>query len=192
MAIAYLPVSWQEYHGYAQQLAEAILIKDGPVEEIVAIARGGLTLGHILSDLLSATISTFSIQSYEYYTKQGEVKITAKIQTPVKGKRILLVDDVADTGKTLMRALEYLRDFKPKKITTATMFYKPHSIFKPDFYAQQTSKWILFPYEPTEMISLMFKTMKKEGKTNTEIEEFLKSLTYTPERIRFVRRFHVK
>ncbi|MBI5619760.1 phosphoribosyltransferase [Candidatus Gottesmanbacteria bacterium] len=192
MSIEYLPVSWQQYHAYAQQLAEEILTKDGPVDEIVAISRGGLTSGHLLSDLLRIPISTFSIQSYTDIQKQGEVTITAGLQTSIEGKLVLLVDDVSDTGKTLVRALEYLKDFKPKKITTATMFYKPHSVFKPDFYAQETSRWILFPYEPTEMISLIFTAKKKEGKSEKEITAFLKSLNYTPERISFVRRFHVK
>src|SRR5574341_272262 len=115
MAISYLPVSWQEYHAYAQQLAEEILTKDGPVDEIVAISRGGLTSGHLLSDLLRIPISTFTIQSYTDIQTQGEVKITAGLQTPIEGKHVLLVDDVSDTGKTLSRALEYLNDFKPKK-----------------------------------------------------------------------------
>ncbi len=192
MAISYLPVSWQEYHDYAQKLAEEILTKDGPVDEIVAISRGGLTSGHLLSDLLRVPISTFTIQSYTDIQSQGEVKITAGLQTSIEGKHVLLVDDVSDTGKTLIRALEYLKDFKPKKITTATMFYKPHSVYKPDFYAQQTSKWILFPYEPAEMITLIYNGLRKEGKSEEEIIAFLKRLDYTPDRIGFVKKFHVK
>ena len=192
MAIEYLPVSWQQYHNYALTLAENILTKAGPIDGIVAIARGGLSLGHVLSDFLSATISTFAIQSYESVQEQGEVKITAGIQTSIKGKHILVVDDVADTGKTFLRALSYLADFEPKKITTAAMFYKPHSAFKPDFFVEETSKWILFPTEVVESILAISKHMKQEGTSDEKIATFLLSLNYTRQQIDFVRRFHIK
>ena len=192
MAISYLPVSWQQYHQYAQTLAQNILTKADPIDGIVAIARGGLSLGHVLSDFLSATISTFAIQSYENIQEQGEVKVTAGIQTSIEGKHVLVVDDVADTGKTFLRSLNYLTDFKPKKITTAAMFYKPGSAFKPDFVAQETSKWILFPTEVVESILAISKHMKQEGTSDEKIATFLLSLNYTRQQIDFVRRFHIK
>ena len=192
MTIEYLPVSWLQYHNYALTLAEDILTKADHIDGIVAIARGGLSLGHVLSDFLSATISTFAIQSYENIQEQGEVKITAGIQTSIKEKHVLVVDDVADTGKTFLRALSYLADFKPRSITTVAMFYKPHSVFKPDFFVAETSKWILFPTEVTESILAIFKNMKREGKSEKEITAFLLSLHYSPQQIDFVRRFHVK
>lgn len=192
MAIEYLPVSWSTYQTHAQAVAEQILTHTDPVDEIIAIARGGLTLGHILSDFLAIPISTFAIQSYEDIHNQGEVKITNGIQTSIEGKHILVVDDVADSGKTLVRAREYLTDFKPKKITTATLFYKPQSIYKPEFFVEETSKWILFPTEVRETISYVFKTMQKDGKSIKDIETFLQSLAYTPEQIAFVRNFHLK
>lgn len=190
MTIEYLPVSWNTYHAHARVLAEAILASGNPIDEIVAIARGGLSLGHILSDLLDIPISTFAIQSYEDIQDQGEVKITQGVQTEIEGKHILVVDDVADSGKTLVRAREYLEAFKPKKITTATIFYKPHSVYKPDFFAEETSKWILFPTEIRETISYFFKAMHKDGKSIEETRTFLQSLHYTPEQIAFVRKHH--
>lgn len=190
MAIEYLPVSWDSYHTHARVLAEAILASENPIDEIIAIARGGLSLGHILSDLLAVPISTFAIQSYEDIQDQGEVKITQGIQTAIENKHVLVVDDVADSGKTLVRAREYLTGFKPKKITTATIFYKPHSVYKPDFFAEETTKWILFPTEVRETISYFFKTMQKDGKSTEAIETFIQSLGYTPEQIAFVRKHH--
>ena len=191
MAIEYLPVSWQTYHAHAQALAEEIL-NDGPIDEIVAISRGGLSLGHILSDLLQIPISTFTIQSYEDIQQQGEVKITAGLQTTIEGKRIVIVDDVADTGKTLVRAIEHIKDFKPTRTITATMFYKPHSVYKPDFFVEETSKWILFPTEVVETISSMFTRMRKDGSTDAQIESLLHSLGYSPAQIAFVKKFHLK
>ena len=192
MAIDYLPVSWNEYHSMARDLAERLLTDNVKVDEIVAISRGGLTLGHILTDLLKVPMSSFTIQSYTDIQKQGDVKITKPLTIPLDGKSVLLVDDVADRGTTLVRAMEYLNMFTPRKITSLTMYYKPHSVYKPDYFAQSTSAWILFPYEPTEMITSIMTNMKKENKTEVEIEKFLEHLHYTKEQIAFVKKFYVK
>jgi len=192
MAIDYLPVTWNEYHSLARGLADRILTESVHIDEIVAISRGGLTLGHLLTDLLHVTISTFTIQSYTDIQTRGEVKITRPLTVPLDGKNILLVDDVADRGTTMQRALEYLKMFTPKNIITLTMYYKPHSVYKPDYFAQTTSAWILFPYEPTEMVASILSSMKKEKKTDAEIQNLLKSLKYTREEIDFVTKHYSK
>lgn len=191
MDIHYLPVSWSDYHSLAQKLAATVITHNANMNEIVAISRGGLTLGHLLSDFLRIPISTITIQSYTDIQTQGELKITAELQTPIAGKHILLVDDVADSGKTLVRAIDYLKTFEPKAVTTLTMFYKPRSVYRPDFYARETTDWILFPYEPTEMIMLLTQQMEKKGKTKAQIQSFLEELGYTDDQIAFVRRHYL-
>jgi hypoxanthine phosphoribosyltransferase len=188
MAVRYLPIDWKEYHALARNLAASLLSQTPPFDLIVAISRGGLTLGHLLSDFLRIPIATITIQSYTDIQTHGEVTITEKLRTPIRGKRVILVDDVADSGKTMKRAMSYLKKLRPADITTATMFYKPHSDYRPDIYTKQTSAWILFPYELTEMIFLITRNMEKEGKSKTEIQTALESLGYTPEEITFVRK----
>lgn len=192
MPAQYLAIDWKQYHILARKLAVSILSQSHPCESIVAISRGGLTLGHLLSDLLRIPIATISIQSYADIQTQGEVTITAKLHAPIKGKRVLLVDDVSDSGKTLKRAVAYLKKLGPADITTATLFYKPRSIFRPDIFARQTSKWILFPYEPTEMIYLITKKMNEAGKSKAQIQHFLERLGYSDNFIAFVRRHYLK
>jgi hypoxanthine phosphoribosyltransferase len=191
MAIKYLPLTWENYHIYTQHLAATLLTHDPSINEIVAISRGGLTFGHLLSDLLRIPIWTIAIQSYTDIQTQGEIKINGKLQTSIEEKHILLVDDVSDSGKTLERAVEYLQEGNPKKITTMTMFYKPHSVYRPDYFAKQTTRWILFPYEPTEMILLISKQLIKEKKTKKEIQQFLNSIGYTDTQIAFTRKYHL-
>jgi hypoxanthine phosphoribosyltransferase len=192
MAIDYMPVLWEEYHSLARSMASQILTDGKKIDEVVAISRGGLTLGHLLTDLLHVPISTFTIQSYTDIQVQGEVKITKPLTTPIHDKHVLLVDDVSDSGKTIQRALEYLKTQQPKQVTTLTMFYKPHSVFKPDYFAKETSAWILFPYEPTEMIGNIINSMKKEGKSEQEIESFLETLHYKKDQISFVKTFYTQ
>ncbi|MDP1722295.1 MAG: phosphoribosyltransferase [Candidatus Gottesmanbacteria bacterium] len=185
MADQYLPVTWNEFHSLSLLLAEQILKSKKPIDEIVAIARGGLSLGLILTDLLQKPISTITIQSYTDIEKQGELTITSKLGKQIKDKNILLVDDIADSGKTFQRAIKYLQAFRPASITTAALFYKPHSVFRPNFFAKETSLWILLPHEVAEWITTFTASMTKEGKSKTEIHAFLQKIGYNDDQIEF-------
>lgn len=192
MRIHYLSVTWKDYHSLSQKIAAAILSHDKPFDIIIAIGRGGLTFGHLLSDFLRIPICSITIQSYTDIQKQGEVRITEKLSLGITGKRVLLVDDIADTGTTLKRAVSYLEEFTPATITTATLFYKPRSSVRPDYFAKLTTKWILQPFEVTEWIYTFSKKMASEGKSKAEIQMFLESLGYTGDQIKFVRRHHLR
>src|SRR5690349_17332105 len=117
----YLSIDWSTYHTLTQKLAAAILNTEKvPFDQIICIARGGLTFGHLLSDYLRIPIASITIQSYTDIQKQGKVQITAGLKSQIKDKKILLVDDIADSGKTLKRAISYLNRFGPKEIKTVT------------------------------------------------------------------------
>jgi len=122
MRIQYLPVNWSTFHTLSQKLAAAILDHEKHIDEIVAIGRGGLSVGLILSDFLKLPISSFTIQSYTDIKKQGELAITETLGKEILKKHVLLVDDNADSGKTFKRAVLYLSEFHPAKITTASIF----------------------------------------------------------------------
>ncbi len=191
MDVQYLPLDWQTYQSLALALAENLLEKEAPFDEIIAIARGGLTLGHLLSDYMNLPICSITIQSYTDIQKQGELRITAGLNAHIRGKRILLVDDIADSGKTLKRAVGYLKRFHPAEIVTVTMFYKPHSSFKPAYFVKETNKWVIFPSEQTETILLLTRSMKKQKKTESEIHRFLHSLRFTDSQIVFVKKHYI-
>lgn len=190
MADQYLSVTWNEFHSLSLLLAEQILKNKKPVDEIVAIARGGLSLGLILTDFLQKPISTITIQSYSDIKKQGLVQITSKLGKSIRGKNILLVDDIADSGKTFRRAISYLRAFRPNSTTTASLFYKPHSTFMPDFFAKETDRWILLPHEVTEWVKTFTEKMQSEGKSKKSIQTFLTSFGYTDSQIAFVQQYY--
>jgi len=191
MSITFDLIKWPDYHLHAQKLAAAIMNHSGQFDEIIAISRGGLTLGRLLSDLLQLPMATFAVQSYTDIQKSGELSVTQELVEPIGGKKILLVDDVSDTGRTLKRAVSYLKKFKPKEITTVTMYYKPQSVFRPDYYVAQTTDWIIFPYEPTEFIKCITRKMTKEGKSKAEIQDFLIGLGFREGQIAFVRKHHL-
>lgn len=192
MKIQYLSVSWTEYQSLSQNIAAAILSHEQPFDVIVAIGRGGLTFGHLLSDFLRIPICSITIQSYTDIQKQGDLHISEGLSRNIEGKRVLLADDIADTGTTLTRASAYLAEFGPASVTTATLFYKPHSRVRPDYFAKQTAKWILQPFEVTEWICTFTENMTKDGASKKDIQTFLEGLGYTPDQIKFVRRHHIR
>src|SRR5260370_2806656 len=80
----------------------------------------------------------------------------------VVGKRVLVVDDVSDTGHSLRVVANHLRRKPVKEIRVCTIYMKPQSIFRPDYYARTTRKWIIFPWERLEAVHLISKRFRDE------------------------------
>lgn len=147
----FLKPSWEEIEGMCKKLSIKIK-KDYEPEVLVGIVRGGLVPLRLFSDFLdNKNVSTIKI---EYYTGIGKTKetpeITQKLTTDIKEKKILVVDDVSDSGHSLKKALEHLKELNPKEIKTVTLHYKPKSIVKPDYFAEETDAWIIYPWEKNE------------------------------------------
>lgn len=119
---------------------------------IIGISRGGLVPARLLSDILD--ISQVSIIRIEFYKTIAETsgfpKITQPLQVDVKGKKVLLVDDVADTGRSLAVAKDHVKRAGAAEVKIASLHYKPKSLIKPDFYVEETEKWIIYPWEKHE------------------------------------------
>jgi hypothetical protein len=92
---------------------------------------------------------------------------------PLAKKRVILFDDVNDSGESLEYALKYLEHFGPLSITTATLFHKAHAKIKPDFIGAETDAWIVFPHERREVIDGLALKWKKNGLKIPEIKERL-------------------
>ena len=143
---------------------------------IVGISRGGLVVSRLLSDILG--INDVQIIGVNHYKGIGEtkkeIKLTQDITTDISGKIVLLVDDVSDTGKSMKFAVKHLEGKKPLLIVTATINYKPKSIFKPDYYMQETTDWIVYAWEWFEFTRLYYKKQYDAGKSVKEIIAKLK------------------
>jgi hypoxanthine phosphoribosyltransferase len=105
----------------------------------------------------------------------------------VANKKVLLVDEVADTGQSLKLAKERVVKEKPRKLRTVTMYMKPWSLIEPDYWGLRTSSWLVFPWEINETIqtltnNLELKSRKKfdnlqwKSLSAKQIERFLNSI----------------
>lgn len=181
----YLPISWIEFAKLSENLGQQLIKNDRQFDLIVAIARGGLAVAQILSDALSLPIASFTIQSYKDLKQQSASKITFGLGKKLKNQKVLLVDDVADSGKTFIRGISYLekQGTKREDITTASLHYKPHSVFKPDFFVVETSKWIIYPSEIHETIKTLAGIWKQKNIAIRDIYERLLILGFSKEAI---------
>jgi hypothetical protein len=142
---------------------------------IIGVSRGGWAPARIMSDLLE-NANTASIR-IEFYLAPGVTArkpvISQAIMVPVKGVNVLVVDDVSDTGESLKVAVEHLDVCGAKAIKTATLYYKPQSIFKPDFFIVQTEQWVIFPWERLENTRRLLDEAEKKGKPLSFVRETL-------------------
>jgi len=141
-----ISMGWHEFEKAIGTLVNALKRRYDP-DIIVGVARGGLfpavRLSHLMGD------KTLRIIHVKYYKgvnmRMEKPKLLADVGR-LKGK-VLVVDDVADTGTTLEFVVKHIKRKGAKKVKVATIAMKPKSTFKPDFFVFKTDKWIIFPWE---------------------------------------------
>lgn len=151
----HLYVSYDEYHNLIEKLAIRIHQSGWQFDTILCLARGGMRPGDILSRVFDKPLAIMSTSSYraETGTQQGTLDIAHYITTPrgeIAGK-VLLVDDLADTGKTLAAVIDQLRtNYKPiTELRSAVIWTKGVSAFKADYSIEflPSNPWIHQPFE---------------------------------------------
>ncbi len=175
----YLSESWEELIAHLRSIADQIkALKDRP-DIIVGIARGGLSIAHILSDMLGLPVASFTVSSYKDVNERGDLKFHFDLGGRLDGKHVLIVDDVSDTGTTFVRATEYVSELGAKKVTTASVFIKPTSTFTPDVSAVETSAWIIFPFDRLENMRKCARAWRRDyGVSDEEISGCWEALNF--------------
>jgi hypoxanthine phosphoribosyltransferase len=148
-------LSYEQFGVAARELAEAIAADGFRPDAIVAIARGGLLLAGALGYALD--VKTLGSLNVEFYTGVGETLDAPVILPPtldrdaLASKRILLVDDVADSGRTLSLVVQLLRA-GGGEVRTVCLYGKPWSVQEPDYVWRRTDRWIAFPWSVAEPV----------------------------------------
>jgi hypoxanthine phosphoribosyltransferase len=173
--------SWDYVYTLLIDLCEKIKKSRFTPDIIVGVSRWGWHPTRVISDLLeNPNIANIKVEFYADIFKTGSKPIiTQPISMPIKDKTILIVDDVSDTGKTLELVTRELAK-QVKEIKTVTLYCKPWTCFKPDFFARSTECWIIFPWDRFEMIKSIGREMMKEGKSVSEVVEKLIKIGLDP------------
>jgi len=167
--------TWDEIYEYLLSLAERIREDGFKPDVIVGVSRGGWPPARVMSDLLeNPEIANVKAEFYlEVAKTKGEPVITQPVSVSVRGKRVLVVDDVADTGKSLRLVKAHLEEEGATDVRIATIYYKPWSVVIPDYYERETTSWIVFPWERKETVRNVIERYKSRGKTLEEAEDKL-------------------
>jgi hypoxanthine phosphoribosyltransferase len=173
----YVAPSWDSIYEMLINIALRIKGSGFRPDYIVGVSRGGWAPGRILSDLLENThTANIKIEFYVGIERTARKPIvTQPLAEDITKKNILVVDDVSDTGESLKVALDHVVGKGAADVKTATVYYKPHSIFKPDFFADSTSDWIIFPWERLEATKLLIQEARSEGRDLSSVRQTLKA-----------------
>ena len=142
-------LSYELFGTAARELAQTIADDGFRPDAIVAIARGGLTLAGALGYALD--VKMLGSLNVEFYTGVEE-RLDEPIVLPptldrasLEGKRVLLVDDVSDSGRTLALVLRLLQA-GGGEVRTVCLYSKPGTVQPPDYVWRTTDRWIMFPW----------------------------------------------
>lgn len=141
-------------------LARRILTSEMQFDRVISLARGALTYTRDVMDVANIPeVSTTRIRVMKDVDKVGEEAVIEQpISDKIDGQRVIILDEVTDRGLTLRKAISYVEVMGAIEVATAALFYKPQSSVKPDFYAYETDKWVVFPHSKREFIDSMTRT----------------------------------
>ena len=173
--IEYEAPTWDQVYDMMIDLCEKVWRSGFNPDLIIGVSRGGWPPARIMSDFLdNKNLANLKVEFYVDIEKTGKRPVIIQpVSASVKGKQVLIVDDVSDTGHSLKTALAHVRKSGAKAVKTLTVYYKPKSILKPDFYARRTSKWVIFPWERFEVVKALVASARKNEKTRSWIKNQL-------------------
>ena len=157
-----LIIDWKEYNQIVEKLAINIYKSGFKPNLLIGIMRGGAPIIDVLSRVFKLKCAYLAVESYSgegIEDQQGDLVFSREMSSTVQDMKgnILLCDDLSDTGVTLNRSIEWLKQYTPlrgkiKEIKTAVLWKKKDSTFEPDFCAQRldSNPWIVQPFEHYE------------------------------------------
>jgi hypoxanthine phosphoribosyltransferase len=148
-------VGWEEYYGLIEQLALKVYRSGYAFDALLCLARGGLRPGDVLSRIFSKPLGVLTVSSYrdDGGRRRSDLRIASAISAldAELAGRVLLVDDLADSGLTLGGVVNHLRQGYPRitELRTAVIWLKGCSEYRPDFFVRELpdSPWIHQPFE---------------------------------------------
>jgi hypoxanthine phosphoribosyltransferase len=169
--------SWHQIYDLLLNLASTVRKTGFEPEIIVGVSRGGWPPARVMSDLLeNPKLANVAAEFYIGVAEtNGKPIITQPVSVSVKGKKVLVVDDVADTGESLRLVRSHLEEQGATEVKTATIYYKPWSVIIPDYYEKETRSWIIFPWERKETVRKIVEKCKRQGNSIDTAKEKLVS-----------------
>ncbi len=156
-------VGWDRFYALARKLAQQVRESGYRPDAIVAIGRGGYVPGRVLSDFLGQPhFAGLGVEHYRDTRRESHARIGYPLPIDVGGLRVLLVDDVDDSGDTFVAALAHLDSRgPPMAVRTAVLNHKSTCPFVPDYCARVVGewRWITYPWAIAEDVGTLVRAM---------------------------------
>ena len=174
-------LDFDDIYNYAYQTASKMKESGWRPDAIVGIARGGWVHARIQCDLLGVK-DLFSVKVDHWgvtATKDGKAKLTCPLTGDVVGKRVLVVDDITDTGESLTMAVEHVKECGPSEVKSAALMHIAGSKFVPDYYGVEVAwAWEIWPWnfyeDLTALIKKIFEGEKVKEMSTMELKKHLR------------------
>ncbi|MGC8939317.1 MAG: phosphoribosyltransferase [Candidatus Bathyarchaeia archaeon] len=188
MSVEFEVPKWSQIYNMLLNLAEKIRRDKFKPDIIVGVSRGGWPPARVLSDLLdNPNLANVRAEFYLGVAEtKGEPVLSQPVSVDVAGKTVLIVDEIADTGKSLKVVREHIMANGAREVRVATVYYKPWSLVKPDYYEKETRCWVVFPWEMKETVS---KIVKKCRETRKDVDDEIAKLVKAGAHKRLVKKF---
>ena len=175
-------VSFDEIFNMTKELAFKVADSGYEPDLLLAIARSGFVPGRLMSDFLgNSDLYALKVEHWLDTTAEhmDDAIIPVRSPLPVKGKKVLVVDDIVDTGRSAIQTLNYVKGLGAKEVKTAVMLYLTVSELEPDYYAVKQSEWIWFIWfwnRFEDLRNLTIKLFDGDTKLTMSMDEVLKGL----------------
>jgi len=171
--------SWDELHESIKEIAKDIKEDNFQPDMVIALSRGGFVPARvicdlmIIKDLVSVKVDHWGVTA----AKDGKAHLRYPIDVDLTGKKVLIVDDITDSGESMIIAKEFVEKLNPEEIRTAAIFHIKHSKFIPDYYSKEIDwVWVMWPWNYIEdMCNITPKVLdENRGCSIKEIKKNLK------------------
>lgn len=164
--------SWEELYGEIAEIVKKIREDKYLPDIVVALSRGGFVPARIIcdmmiiKDLLSIKVDHWGITA----TKSGKAELRYPLNADLSEKRVLVVDDITDTGESMMVAAESMLKLNPEEVKTAAIFHIKTSKFVPDYFGREIEWiWVIWPWNYVEdMSNILPKVLDPKRSCSTE------------------------
>ncbi|MEL9999542.1 MAG: phosphoribosyltransferase [Thermoplasmata archaeon] len=171
-------VTWKNIEDWVNVVINKIEFDGYKPEIIIGLARGGLVPARLISDRMQLK-DLYAVKTEHWgitATPDGQAKITQTLPINISGKRVLVVDDITDTGQSLSLAIDHVKSMGPSELRSATLLHILHSKYIPNYFAEEVPEdkwtWFIFPWNVYEdLTNITLKIIEEENVTYDSLKE---------------------
>jgi len=176
MRCEYVP--WQHFYRLCAEVHQSISADGFRPDAIIGIARGGYVPARVLADFFGVmNLAALKVEHYRGTRKARQAAVRYPLPEQFSGRRVLLVDDVSDSGDTFDVALEHLRARENVgEVRTAVLHHKVTSSYVPDYFAHRIVRWrwIIYPWALAEDLETLLGKLESRPATPSGVAAYLR------------------